>query len=102
MAKRRYLAAVKYDVGSDTFGAELLLVVTQQFDGLVVIEGTLVVPRSRVDARKGEVLVRLLTEQPQEGHLNDADRFVRHLPIQENDHVNNKRMWVDRVSTEPS
>lgn len=74
-----YLATVQDDVGSDSLGAKLLLVVTQEFDGLVVVERPLVVPSRRVYAGHREVLVGVLAEEAEEGHLNHADRFVRDL-----------------------
>lgn len=73
------LATVEDDVRSDALGTKLLLIVTEKFDSLIVVESTLIVPSSRIDARECKVLIGLLTEEPEESHLNDADRFVRHL-----------------------
>ena len=74
--KDAYLATVENDVGPHSFGAKFLLVVAQQFDGLVVVESSLVVPSCRVDARQREILIGLLAEEAEEGHLDDAHRFV--------------------------
>lgn len=46
---------------------------------LIVIKGTLIVPCGRVDTGEGEILMSLLTQQAQEGHLDHAHRFVRHF-----------------------
>jgi len=70
------LASVDDNVGPDTLGAEFLLVVSQQFDGLVVVKRALVVPHGGIDARERDVLIGRLTQQTQESHLNDTDRFV--------------------------
>jgi len=73
------LASVDDNVGSESLGAEFLFIVAEKLDGLVVVEGTLVVPGSRVDAGEREVLVPLLAQQAQESHLHRAHRFVRNL-----------------------
>ena len=46
---------------------------------LFVVEGTLIVPSCRIDTSKCKVLVGLLTQQTQEGHLDHAHSLVRHL-----------------------
>ena len=82
-----YLASVNDDVGSNTLGAEFLFVISEQFDGLIVLEGALVVPHRRVDASERDVLISVLTQQTQESHLNDAHRFVRYLRSHQQQHL---------------
>jgi len=74
-----YLASVNDDVGSNTLGAKFLFVISEQLDGLIVFEGALVVPHGRIDAGERDVLIRVLTQQTQESHLNDAHRLVRYF-----------------------
>jgi len=63
-------ASVQQDVGLVVLSGELLLVVSLQLDGVVVVPGPGVKPGGRVDAGVGEVLVGLLAQQPQEGQLD--------------------------------
>ena len=48
---------------------------------MVVVPSVVVVPGHGVDAGVGEVLVRFLTQQPEEGHLNWTDGVVGDLEI---------------------
>ncbi len=68
-----------------------MFIVAEKLDGLVVVEGTLVVPGSRVDAGEREVLVRLLAQQAQESHLHRAHRFVRNLTKNNNNNNDDDR-----------
>ena len=63
-------ASVQQDVWLVVLSGELLLVVSLQLDGVVVVPGPGVKPGGRVDAGVGEVLVGLLAQQPQEGQLD--------------------------------
>ena len=69
-------APVQQDVGLVVQGSELLLVVSLELDGVVVIASPGVEPGGGVDAGVGEVLVGLLTEQSQEGQLDWTERIV--------------------------
>ena len=86
-----YLASVNDDVGSNTLGAKFLFVISEQLDGLIVFEGALVVPHGRIDAGERDVLIRVLTQQTQESHLNDAHRLVRYLPGANNNNNGNSK-----------
>jgi len=69
-------APVQQYVGLVVQGGELLLVVSLKLDGVVVIASSGVKPGGGVDAGVGEVLIGLLTEQPQEGQLDWTERIV--------------------------
>lgn len=56
-----------------------MIVFSQKFNRHVMVISFVVVPRSAVDAGVGEVLVGLLRQQFQEGHLDDPDSFVSYL-----------------------
>ena len=69
-------ASVQQDVGLVVQSREFLLVVSLQFDGIVVVPSPGVKPGGRVNAGVGEVLVGFLTQQPQEGELDRPKRIV--------------------------
>ena len=69
-------APVQQDVRLVVQCRELLLVVSLQFDGIVVVTSPGVKPGGGVDAGVGEVLVGFLAEKPQEGELDRAKRIV--------------------------
>ena len=60
-------APVQQDVGLVVQGSELLLVVSLELDGVVVIASPGVEPGGGVDAGVGEVLMGLAGHQPEEG-----------------------------------
>ena len=69
-------ASVQQDVGLVVQSREFLLVVSLQFDGVVVVPSPGVKPGGGVNAGVGEVLVGFLTQQPQEGELDRPKRIV--------------------------